>query len=84
MTLKDEIQNEIDDVKSQIAIAKDNGDKYLYYILRDRDYPCVWSDQQINELLRGLNRVDGKLISHSEIVSKQYKNVSFLFEIIYN
>ena len=84
MEVKEEIQNEVDNIKSKLSMAQDNGDKYMYYTLTDREFPFTWSEQQINEILRGLNRVDGRLISHSEIAFKQYKNITFLFEIIYN
>jgi hypothetical protein len=84
MSIQQEIQNEIDNIKSKLSIAHDLGDTYQYITLTQLRDPYVWSEQQINEILRGLIDIDAHII-HMTTSHNGYRTAyGFLFKLIYN
>ena len=84
MGIKEEIEEEVARIKSQLSMAHDNGDKYQYIKLSQIRHPYVWSEQQINEMLRGLTDTDAIIINMFATDGGKYdKGYAFLFELIY-
>jgi hypothetical protein len=87
----------IEESRAQLDIARDNGYKNYYLEIKPEEDGYPWSPMIINQILKGLQDLDVKLLSHSittyqycrnksnpMAVVQQRQQITFLFELIYN